>query len=130
MLFSADTAGVLGYALFDKGDRVEEAQCCPQAGEGFDWESSLRPKPELELLDALEDDFEGDDDEYEQEEERISNHNEAVWRNFINAVFSEYGIYLPAFYPVSQGGDVRIEVEPASEQAIEQIDLLYPVHNW
>jgi hypothetical protein len=130
-LFSADTSGVVGYELFDKGDHIESAHCCPQDNEGIStWKSKLRSKPELDFLEDVDEDFEGDDDEYEAELERVSHHNKSVWKNFLDQVFAGWGVYLPAFYPVSQSEGVRIEVESSSEKSIERVDLMYPVQNW
>jgi hypothetical protein len=129
-LFTEDTSDVLGYVLFDKGDRLEEAQCCSQDGEGITyWKSQLRSKPELEFLDGMDDEFDGDDEDYDKEEERINNHNEGIWCDFVNTVFSDWGVYLPAFYPIQQASDVRVEVETDSEESIERMDLLYLAKN-
>lgn len=130
-LYHADTAAVLCYDLFDKGEKLESAQCCPQDGEGISsWKSKLRSKPELDFLEDVDEDFEGDDEAYEAEEERISLHNDSLWKNYINEIFSDWGIYLPAFYPINQLDGVRIEVEVSSENTIERIDLMYPRQNW
>lgn len=129
-LFSTDTSGVLGYALFDKGDRLEESYCCPQENEGISWFSKLRSEPELDFLDDIDEDEYDDDDEYNDALERVCIHNEAVWRQFINKVFASWGVYLPAFYPMNQPDGIRVEVEKSSEHSIERIDLLYLKQNW
>jgi hypothetical protein len=130
-LFSADTSGVVGYELFDKGDQLESAHCCPHDNEGISsWKSKLRSKPKLDFLEDVDEDFEGDDAEYDAELERVTQHNKSVWKSFLDQVFAGWGVYLPPFYPVSQSEGVRIEVESSSEKSIERMDLLYPVQNW
>jgi hypothetical protein len=71
-LAEADTAGTLGYELFDRGQRVEQLDYCDE----IFFESELQDEPEF-------DDFE------DSEWDTVS--------RFINARFSEEGIYIPTW---------------------------------
>lgn len=62
------------------------------------------------------------DDKYDD----ISIHNESVWRNFVDSVFCNLGIYLPAIYPVNRREGTFIEIAEKSEGSIESVNLIYP----
>ena len=90
-----DTSGANRYELFEKGKLLEVAEW-EVGGEFFRFKSSLRKRPELEQ----------------------------VTDEFVDGVFSEHGIYLPACYPMVDEENSWLAVEKASVAAVERADLI------
>ena len=111
-LIEEDTSGAMAYELFENGDRLEYFS---EAGEDdFDFDSRLRPKPEI----SFEEDWDEDDDtEYEDcsEEPRVQ---------FVDAFFRDLGIYLPACYLTGDVQQPALAVDLASLDTIERADWL------
>jgi hypothetical protein len=198
-IYSADTSGVRGYELFDKGEQYEMAA---YAGDtDFDWKSKLRHAPELRFMSEEDEDseFVSDCDDkvinfndqqdnnltqkliilpnersqnklsvkilspyepiketrksiwrielearlkWEEQKETQSNqkpkpyqndkyddiliHNESIWRDFVDSIFCDLGIYLPAVYPVTCREETFIEITEKSQGSIEYANLIYP----
>ncbi|MBW4505692.1 MAG: hypothetical protein KME64_04170 [Scytonematopsis contorta HA4267-MV1] len=70
-----DTSGAIGYYLFERGKQIEKLDWAP----GFElvFESEMREEPEFDNFDEAESDVVG---------------------HFINDIFIEEGIYIPAWY--------------------------------
>jgi hypothetical protein len=111
-LYREDTSNVLGYSIFDKGQERETAEGEYGSYEDFYWKSSLQGKPELKFI------------EYEEDDE--SSFNESVWENFVNETFRSFELYLPALYPIQEGGSTVVEMQVCSDGMVERVDLLYP----
>jgi hypothetical protein len=90
-----DTAGAMGYGLFDKGRILEEADW-EVGNELSRFKSKLRDDPELSH----------------------------VTDEFANETFRSQGIYLPACYPRIDGNKVWLAVDKASDTMIERADFI------
>jgi hypothetical protein len=90
-----DTSGANGYKVFEKGKLLEDIEW-EANGEFFRFKSSLRKRPTLEQVDD----------------------------SFVDGLFREQEIYLPACYAMSEGASSWLAVEKASMDAIERADLL------
>jgi hypothetical protein len=90
-----DTSGANGYKLFEKGKLLEDIEW-EANGEFFRFKSSLRKRPSLEKVDD----------------------------SFIDGLFKEEGIYLPACYAMSEGASSWLAVEKASMDSIQRADLI------
>jgi len=90
-----DTSGAMGYEIYEDGKLMEKAEW-EGGGEFFTFKSKLRKKPELEEV--------GDD--------------------YLDAVFSGAGIYLPACYPKIEDGKSWLAVEIISADTIHRADLI------
>src|SRR6185295_19715041 len=85
-----DTSGANSYQLFEKGKSLEEAEW-EVGGEFFKFKSSLRKRPELEK----------------------------VTDEFVDGLFREEGIYIPACYPMQEEEELWVAVEKTSVDSIE-----------
>jgi hypothetical protein len=94
-----DTSGANSYQLFEKGKSIEEAEW-EAGGEFFKFKSTLRKRPELDK----------------------------VTDEFIDAIFREEGIYIPACYPMEQEEEFSLAVEKSSADSIEKADIIEPEH--
>jgi len=92
-----DTSGANSYQLFEKGKSLEEAEW-EVGGEFFKFKSSLRKRPELDK----------------------------VTDEFVDELFREEGIYVPACYPMSEDEENWLATDKASGDAIERADLIEP----
>jgi hypothetical protein len=90
-----DTSGANGYKLFEQGKLVEDIEW-EANGEFFRFKSSLRKRPTLEKVDD----------------------------SFIDGLFKEEGIYLPACYAMSEGASSWLAVEEASMNSVQRADLI------
>ncbi|HSU53722.1 MAG TPA: hypothetical protein VLT36_06660 [Candidatus Dormibacteraeota bacterium] len=90
-----DTAGANGYKIFENGKLLEDAEW-ENGGDFFRFKSSLRKRPALESVE----------DEY------------------VDGIFREEGIYLPACYPLSESGESWLAIEKSSLDAVERADLI------
>jgi len=90
-----DTSGANGYKLFEKGKLLEDFEW-EANGEFFRFKSSLRKRPALEKVEDA----------------------------FVDDLFREEGVYLPACYPMTEGGNSWLAVEKASINAVERADLI------
>jgi hypothetical protein len=90
-----DTSGANAFKHFEKGKLVEDFEW-ESGGDFYRFKSSLRKRPTAE---SVEDDF-------------------------IDGVFKELGIYLPACFPMSEKGNVWLAVEKDSLPAVERADLI------
>lgn len=92
-----DTSGANSYQIFEKGKSVEEAEW-EVGGEFFKFKSSRQKRPEL---DKITDEF-------------------------VDGIFREEGIYVPACYPMGEEEDMWLAVDKASAGVIEHADLIEP----
>jgi hypothetical protein len=90
-----DTAGAMGYGLFDKGRILEKADW-EVGNELLRFKSKLRDDPELSH----------------------------VTDGFADETFRSQGIYLPACYPRIDRNKVWLAVDKASEGMIERADFI------
>jgi ankyrin repeat protein len=91
---SEDTSGALAYDLFEKGKLVERAEW--EGEDGFHYfESTRREEPELEAID----------------------------HKFVDQLFRELGIYLPACYPTIRGKRPLLLIDKLSADTIQRADL-------
>lgn len=107
-LMEEDTSGAMGYELFENGKSLEEFE---EAGE-VRFTSQLREQPNINF------DWEPEDEDCEwnlEEQPRVK---------FINELFCELGIYLPACYLATNSGKYVLAVEAESENTIERADWL------
>lgn len=118
-LMEEDTSGAIGYDLFESGEFLEKLEHCDGEIHGF--ESKLRSeKPEIPDWDSENED--GSDREYEvAAEPRII---------FINELFSELGIYLPAVWYDTENGKPALQVMSSSEGTIVRADWLTLKEEW
>jgi hypothetical protein len=92
-----DTSGANSYQIFEKGKSVEEAEW-EVGGEFFKFKSSRRKRPEMEK----------------------------VTDEFVDSIFREEGIYLPACYPMEEEEAFSLAVEKTSADSIEKADIIEP----
>lgn len=114
-LIEEDTSGAMAYELFENGDRLEYFS---EAGEeDFDFASTLRAKPEIDFEAAAWEEEEDEGAEYEDcsEEPRVQ---------FVDALFRDLEIYLPACYLTGDPQQPALSVDPASFEAIARADFL------
>lgn len=90
-----DTSGGNGYKLFEKGKLMEDIEW-EDGGTFFKWKSSVRKRPQLEQVDD----------------------------KFIDEIFREHGIYVPACYAMADETNSWLAGEKASLDAIERADLI------
>jgi hypothetical protein len=57
--------------------------------------------------------------------ERMLENDWFIWCDCLDGIFTELGIYLPAFYPIRDENGVYLEVEKCSEGCIDRAVLLY-----
>lgn len=92
-----DTSGANSYQLFEKGKSLEEAEW-EVGGEFFKFKSTRRKRPELDK----------------------------VTDEFVDGIFREEGIYIPACYPMQEEEEVWLAVEKTSADTVEKTDLIEP----
>jgi len=92
-----DTSGANSYNLFEKGKSLEEAEW-EVGGEFFKFKSTRRKRPELDK----------------------------VTDEFVDMVFREEGIYIPACYPMEDEEEFSLVVEKSSADSIEKADIIEP----
>ena len=92
-----DTSGANSYNLFEKGKGIEEAEW-EVGGEFFKFKSTQRKRPELEK----------------------------VTDEFVDELFRQEGIYVPACYPMQEDDDTWLAVQKSSTDTIERADLIEP----
>jgi hypothetical protein len=92
-----DTSGANSYQLFEKGKSLEEAEW-EVGGEFFKFKSTRRKRPEL---DKITDEF-------------------------VDGIFREEGIYIPACYPIEEEEEFSLAVEKSSADSIEKADIIEP----
>jgi hypothetical protein len=92
-----DTSGANSFQLFEKGKSVEEAEW-EAGGEFFKFKSTRRKRPEMDK----------------------------VTDEFIDSIFREEGIYVPACYPVQEEEQFSLTVEKSSADSIEKADIIEP----
>jgi hypothetical protein len=63
-------------------------------------------------------------DEVDEFEEVLED-NWSIWCDFIDGIFADLGVYLPAFYAICKDSDVSLVVETCSEECIEQVVLIH-----
>jgi hypothetical protein len=90
-----DTSGANAYKLFEKGKLLEDVEW-EAGGDFFRFKSSLRKRPALESVDD----------------------------EFVDGIFKELGIYLPACYPMFDQGNSWLAVEKHSLALVERADLI------
>ena len=90
-----DTSGANAFKLFEKGKLLEDVEW-ENGGDFFRFKSSLRKRPPLESVDD----------------------------EFVDGIFRELGVYLPACYPMSERGDSWLAVEKDSLEVVERADLI------
>lgn len=114
-----DTSAAIGYDLFENGELLERLEHCDGEVHGF--ESKLRDeKPEIPDWDCENED--GSDREYEvAAEPRVI---------FINELFSELGIYLPAVWYDTENGQPALRVMSSSKGTIVRADWLSLKEEW
>jgi len=90
-----DTSGANAYKLFEKGKLLEDVEW-ETGGDFFRFKSSLRKRPALESVDD----------------------------EFVDGIFKELGIYLPACYPMFDQGNSWLAVGKDSLAVVERADLI------
>lgn len=121
-LMEEDTSVSMSYDLFEKGESVERFA----AADNVYFESKLREAPEN--LPKSDDD-EYDDEEYDNDEQEynVTTEPRVV---FINNLFSELGIYLPAVWYSTDEGKPALQVMSSSEGTIVRADWLRLKEEW
>lgn len=94
-LLFEDTSHAMGYALYERGRLLEEAEW-ERGGEMSSFTSTLRQQPKRKRF--------GED--------------------FADQLFRSEGIYIPACYPRMEGGRVWLSVQKPSVGLIDRADLL------
>ena len=92
-----DTSGANSFSLFEKGKVIEEAEW-EVGGQFFKFKSTRRKRPDLEK----------------------------VTDEFIDGIFREEGIYVPACYPLGEEEDMWLAVQKSSMELVERADLIEP----
>jgi hypothetical protein len=128
-LMEEDTSVSMGYDLFENGESVERFE----AADGVHFKSKLREAPEnLPKSDEDEDeDYDPDEDNFDdddtEQEYNVTTQPRVV---FINELFSELGIYLPAVWYGIENGKPALQVMSSSEGTIVRADWLSLKEEW
>lgn len=121
-LMEEDTSGAMGYDLFEKGESVERFE----AGDNVHFTSNLRDAPE-NLPTSDEDEAYDPDDNDTEQQYCVTNQPRVI---FINELFSELGIYLPAVWYDIENGKPALQVMSSSEGTIIRADWLSLQEEW
>lgn len=116
-LIEEDTSAAMGYRLYEHGEELEGFE----AGDWIHFKSSLRERP------AIFFDLDDEEDYYGAEQNRqyaCSAAPEFNREQFVDELYRELGIYLPACYPLNLNGKPAIQVEPESADTIARADWL------
>ena len=92
-----DTSGANSFSLFEKGKVIEQVEW-EVGGEFFKFKSTRRKRPELEK----------------------------VTDEFIDGIFREEGIYVPACYALGEEEDMWLAVNKSSLEMVDRADLIEP----
>jgi hypothetical protein len=128
-LIEEDTSGAMGYELFEHGESVERFE----AADDVHFKSKLRDAPEnLPRSDEDEDEeYDPDEDSFDDDDmEREYNVAAEPRVTFINELFSELGIYLPAVWYDTENGRPALQVMSSSEGTIVRADWLTLKEEW
>lgn len=115
ILGRSDVSAGTGYEIYESGHFMEMADWDPD-NEMF-YDSTIRPKPELDFLDV-------DENEKTYDEERNTTHNEQIFHQFVDSLFRNEGIYIPTCWPRGDDEDSYLIVEKWSTGVIERADLI------
>lgn len=120
-LMMDDTDAGTAYEIYEKGSLIEKAYWTPDyfvSQQRMMYESAVRPYPDLDLLAP-------DDNDATYDAESGTSHNEQVFHQFIDDIFCEEGIYIPACWADGYGSYGQLAVEGPSMGSIERADLLW-----
>jgi hypothetical protein len=90
-----NTSGMDSFKLCEKGKAIEEIEW-EENGAFTRFKSTLRKRPPIETVDD----------------------------SFVDGLFRELGIYVPACYPLSHGGTASLAVDKDSLSQVERADII------
>jgi hypothetical protein len=94
-----DTSGSLSYNLYEEDNHLESISWMP--GFGLNFRSGYREKPNIS-----------------------SNAKLKKVEDYVNKIFCEAGIYIPACHVVSDDGELKLATHPVSKDVIGKVELI------